>query len=265
MQMTHTAPSPVDIAGRAAAPALSAWNRLARPQAAPVGFEPELTAALPEPARRWLSHSVSPGTPLARAAIVEMEGHIRIGRWLPFRAVQLHAPPQGYVWAARARLGPISVSGFDRYDGARGEMRWRLLGMIPVMTARGLDVDRSAAGRVALDALLVPTAFLDEAVTWREGPSSDAAVAEWRVGAESFVLELRIGANGALQSVVMNRWANPNGLPWGEYPCGGTLADETDFGGVRLATKMRAGYFFGTDRWDEGEFFRAEITNVTFI
>jgi hypothetical protein len=28
---------------------------------------------------------------------------------------------------------------------------------------------------------------------------------------------------------------------------------------------MRAGWFFDTDHWDEGEFFRAHITKVAFL
>ena len=102
---------------------------------------------------------IVPGTPLARAVIVEMECHIHLGRWLPFRAVQLHAPPDGYVWAARARLGPLRISGFDRFADDTGEMRWRLLGHVSVVNATGPDLDRSAAGRVALDAMLVPPLF----------------------------------------------------------------------------------------------------------
>ena len=52
---------------------------------------------------------------------------------------------------------------------------------------------------------------------------------------------------------------------WGEYPCGGILTGEADFGGIKLPTQMRAGWFFDTDHWAEGEFFRAQITKVTFL
>jgi hypothetical protein len=64
----------------------------------------------------------------------------------------------------------------------------------------------------------------------------------------------------------MPRWAQPSGHPWGEYPIGGTFADETDFDGVKLNRTIRAGYFYGTGKWDSpaGEFFRAEITQARF-
>jgi hypothetical protein len=194
-----------------------------------------------------------------------MEGRIRLGRWLPFHAVQVHAPPDGYIWAARTRLGPLSISGYDRYADGAGEMRWRLLSRIPVVSAEGPDLDRCAAGRVALDAVFVPTAFLTPAVTWRAGADRDAAIAEWSIGRHTLRPEVHVGPDGALRSVVMSRWARPPGHPWGEYPCGGTLRDEVDFGGITLPTQMRVGYFFSTDQAVEGEFFRARLTRATFL
>jgi hypothetical protein len=69
-------------------------------------FDPAMTRELPEPARRWLSHAIEPGTP---------------------------------------------VTGYDRLGSGAGEMRWRLLRLIPVLTAaspgrdyrRGFQLRRS--------------------------------------------------------------------------------------------------------------------------
>lgn len=259
---------PIRVAGRAATPALGAWKRLARhqPETVPAArFDPSMTTGFPEPARRWLAHAIAPGAVLARAVILEMEGHIRIGRWLRFRAVQVHAPPDGYVWAARAGLGPLSISGFDRYANQGGEMHWRLFGHLPVMNAAGPDLDRSAAGRVALDALFVPSAFLTQAPKWLDSTDAETATAEWTVGGHTLRPTLHLGPDGTLRSATMPRWAKPRGHPWGEYPCGGTLGDEAEFSGIKIPTSMRVGYFFGTNRWAEGEFLRARITNATFI
>jgi len=52
---------------------------------------------------------------------------------------------------------------------------------------------------------------------------------------------------------------------WGEYPCGGILTGEVGFGGIKLPAQMRAGWFFDTDHWAEGEFFRAQITKARFL
>ena len=256
----------IEVAGPAAEAVTEVWESLARSAPSGQQFDSAMTESLPEPARRWLSHVIAPGTPLARAAIVQMHGQIRLKRWLPFRAVQLQAPPAGYVWAAQVRWGPIWIGGYDRYSDATGEMRWRLFSRLPVMTATGSDTDRSAAGRVALDAMLVPTAWLQPTIRWR-ADGSDTVVAEWRVDNQTLAVTLTIAPNGALRSVTMPRWAQPAGHPWGEYPCGGTLDDETGFDGIKLGRRMRAGYFYGSQQWDSpsGEFFRAELTDVQFI
>ncbi|MBO0692668.1 MAG: hypothetical protein J2P58_07205 [Acidimicrobiaceae bacterium] len=262
----HDTPA-ATVAGAAVADMDETWERLARPTVSPPGFDTAMTESLPEPARRWLTHVIAPDQPLTRAAIVSMRGQIRLGRWIGFRAVQVLSPPAGFIWAARAGWGPLWISGYDRYSDDTGEMRWRLFSRIPVMSATGSDIDRSAAGRVAVDALLVPTAWLQEAVTWRTAENGDTVVAEWHVDDQTLPVTLRVGPDGALRSLVMPRWAQPSGHAWGEFPFGGTLTDETDFDGIKLPRNIRAGYFYETDQWDSpaGEFFRAEVTDVKFL
>lgn len=89
---------------REAAPVRDEWLRLAATTAGPPRFDPAMTATLPEPARQWLARAVTPGTPLWQTAILSMRGRIRLGRWRPFTATQVLAPPAGYIWAATARL-----------------------------------------------------------------------------------------------------------------------------------------------------------------
>ncbi len=99
---SRTRATPRQVAGRAAARVAELWDRFTGPAAPAASFDPSMLTGLPEPARRWLSHAIAAGTPMHRTVVLEMEGRIRLGRWLPFRAVQVHAPPDGYIWAARA-------------------------------------------------------------------------------------------------------------------------------------------------------------------
>ncbi|WP_238420798.1 DUF6544 family protein [Gordonia sp. 'Campus'] len=93
-------------------------------------FDPELCAELPAPARRWLCASLATGTPLARRVRITMTGSINLRAWRPFRAEQLIVPGHGFIWAARTRVGGLPVSGFDRFTGTEGEMRWKMAGLI---------------------------------------------------------------------------------------------------------------------------------------
>lgn len=89
--------------------------------------------------------------------------------------------------------------GYDRLSGGTGEMRWRLADLVPVVSADGPDVTRSAAGRLASEIALLPTAF--GGATWTGGEDADTAVACWGVGADQQRLGLHLGPDGRLRSV----------------------------------------------------------------
>jgi hypothetical protein len=239
------------------------WARLASGPAPQRRFAADLVTGLPEPARRWLTHAVAAGTPLWPRVQLTMRGKIRLGAWRPFTARQLLAPPHGFIWAATARVAGLPVTGFDRYSSGSGQMRWRLLGLIPVMTGAGPDVTRSAAGRLAGEGICwLPTAFTG--ADWSAGPDTDTAVATWRIGDEEEAVQLRVGRDGRLQEALVQRWGNPDGQPFGRYPFGVAVEAERTFGGATLPSVLRAGWGWGTDRQEAGEFFRAEITEAVF-
>jgi hypothetical protein len=122
---------------------------------------------LPEAVRRHLQSAIAPGTPLATSARLRMRGQLKLGGWLPFRAEQVLAPHHGFHWAARV-AGVIG--GFDHYLDGYGELRWTLLGLVPVVHAQGPDVARSAVGRAAGEAMWLPTALLPRfGVAWTAG------------------------------------------------------------------------------------------------
>ena len=247
---------------RAARSVRREWELLSRSTPPPETFDPSMLADLPEPARRWLTHAIAPGTPLWQTAELSMRGQIRLGAWRPFTARQVLAPPRGFIWAATARFLGIPVIGFDRLSSGSGQMRWRLGGLIPVMSATGPDVTRSAAGRLAGEMALVPTAF--PAATWTPGSDEDRVVVTWRIDGQDESAELHIGPNGRLLGAVMRRWDNPNGAQFGRYPFGVAIEAEETFAGVTIGSVLRAGWWWGTDRQSDGEFFRARITGATF-
>ncbi|HEX2298741.1 MAG TPA: DUF6544 family protein [Pseudonocardiaceae bacterium] len=247
---------------RAARSVRREWDLLSSSTDQPKAFEPSMVADLPEPARRWLTHAIAPGTPLWQTVELSMHGQIRLGAWRPFTARQVLAPPRGFIWAATARFLGIPVTGFDRLSSGSGQMHWRLGGLVPVMSATGPDVTHSAAGRLAGEMALVPTTF--PAATWTPGSDDDRVVVTWRIDGQDESAELQIGPDGRLVGVVMQRWGNPNGAPFGRYPFGVAIEAEQTFTGVTIGSALRAGWWWGTDRQAEGEFFRAEITEAKF-
>ncbi|WP_113701544.1 DUF6544 family protein, partial [Nonomuraea lactucae] len=215
------------------------------------------------PARRWVLRAIAPGAPLLRAVVLETHGTIRLGVWRPFRATQVVRPMAGYVWTAAARLGLLTVRGFDRYRGGVGEMRWRLLGVLPVMSGGGPDVSRSAAGRLACEFVLAPAAALDPRVHWK--PLDDRqAVARVPVGDEEHEVTLTIAPDGRLEAVTMRRWGDPGKGPYGPHPFGVECGREVTFDGFTIPAELRGGWWPGDARWAEGEFIRFAVDHARY-
>ncbi|TDK26623.1 hypothetical protein E2F48_05395 [Arthrobacter crusticola] len=193
-----------------------------------------------------------------------MSGQIKLGSsWRPFQARQIVAPQKGFIWAAEARVGGLPVRGYDRFSEGVGQMRWRLLGILPVVTARGVDVTRSAGGRLASEGVLVPTAF--HSAIWSAGPSPDTAVMTRVINGETEHVTIQVDPAGALTEVSMLRWGTPGGSPPGRYPFGVSIEAEAEFDGITLPSILRAGWLRGASRGNgDGEFFRARISKAVF-
>ena len=227
-------------------------------------FHPADADDLPEPVRRWLAHAIAPGTALRTTVELHMHGEIRLGAWRPFTAVQRLAVGDGFVWAATARLLGVPVVGFDRYTREAGEMRWRVLGLVPVMSADGDDVTRSAAGRHAGELLLAaPAAGLDPRVRWR-AVDANVAIARICVGRDSHEVRLGVGQDGRLTEIAMRRWGNPDGDGFGDHAFGASLDGEVCFGGFTIPRHVTAGWHYGTDRWTDGQFIRYTIDDARY-
>lgn len=209
---------------------------------------------LPGPARRWLDRAAPPGAPAARAVELESHGEIRLGRWRRFRARQLIVPGVGFVWAARVGSRPLSVTGFDRFTGGTGEMRWRLAGLLPVATATGPDTDRSAAGRLAAETVLLPPAMLAPGVAWSP-VDVDCVRAVVRAGDRDHELRLVVDDAGRLAEVSLPRWDAPGGPPPHEGVFRVRLEGEVDADGVLVPGAFTASW----DDDPDGPFMRCSI------
>ena len=236
--------------------------RVLRP-AEPGGFTSSELHGLPEAVRRHLAKAIAPGTPLATSARLGMRGHIKIGRWLPFRAREVLDPHRGFVWAART-AGVIS--GSDRYLDSTGGQDWKLGGLLTVMHADGPDLARSAAGRAGAEAIWVPTALLPRfGVRWTTS-GADQVTARYHVDEVAIQAHYRLDADGRVVRFVFDRWGDPEqSSTWAWHRFGGQITGWRTFDGVTIPSAGRVGWFFGSDRWPEGEFLRYQITDLQLV
>ncbi len=113
----------------------------------------------------------------------------------------------------------------------------------------------------------VPTALLPRyGVTWTAVDDSRIR-ASYRLDDTALDLRMEVDSEGQLVSVVFDRWGDPDNTgTWGVYPFGFLAEGHTSFGGgVTIPTAGRAGWYFDTDRWPTGEFFRFQITDYRLL
>jgi hypothetical protein len=219
---------------------------------------------LPEAARRYIEHAIAPGTRLARAIRLDMHGEIKLQRWLPFTAEQIIVWDRGFIWSATVRMFGMPIRGSDRLVDGKGAMQWRLFGIIPVMAASGPDITRSAAGRVAAEAVWLPSVLCDDDMLWATSDASHLH-ARFKAHGEPADLELVTDERGRLETIKLPRWGNPEGANFHYADFGGIVEEENTFAGYTIPTRLRVGWYFGTDRFEsEGEFFRATIDDATY-
>src|SRR6056297_81293 len=242
------------------------WNRLASMQpTAPERFSPEMVADLPEPARRYFTYMIEPGTPLLPVAEIDMTGQFSLGtrddpRYQPMEAQQILAAPEGFVWSMRTR-GGLPLSGSDSAQWTR----FRIFGLIPVARLGGdPDHTRSAFGRYAAEAAIwAPAALMPgPGVRW-SAVDADTARVTITYGALEQAVDVTVDAQGRPVEVSFQRWsdANPDKVHRLQ-PFGAVMSDFREVEGYRLPFRVEAGNMFGTDAYFP--FFRAHVTAIHF-
>lgn len=192
-----------------------------------------------------------------------MHGDIKIGKWRPFSAQQIVGSTEN-LWAAKASRFPMKVQGFDRYSASTGQMSWRLFGLIPVVTATGDDVTRSAAGRLASEVIgLTPAGALGPNVIWH-AIDDHRAIATVTIDQLAHEVTITVAGSGALRSVSLPRCGNPDTGPFQLHTFGVTFDGEFSADGCSLPRHIKAGWWPDTPR-EQGEFFRATLDGARFF
>jgi hypothetical protein len=148
----------------------------------------------------------------------------------------------------------------DRFAAGSGSTEGRLLGRRRVFAADGEDTTRSAAGRAALESVFAPMSLMPERGVQWGAEDGDVLVASFDVPPERPELRLRIDGDGALRSVVAQRWGDAGQRSFGYIPCGCEVRAERRFGDVVVPSSVTVGWWFGTPRY--APFFEAEILTL---
>ncbi len=112
------------------------------------------------------------------------------------------------------------------------------------------------------ETIWLPAVLLGDDVRWTELDGHPHATV--RAHGEPSEVDFDVAADGEVRSVSLPRWGDPAPEPLGYHPFGGLTSDPIEVDGFRIPTRHRVGWFFGTERFDEGEFFRCTVRRVRF-
>ncbi len=237
-------------------------THLSRGHSAPTVTESDLEA-LPEAIRRYLRATGSVGRPVARHFRATIRGRIRStpdDSWMPFTAEQhnfLSDPSRFFLMDARRGGLPVDVLHTFRSGTAR--MRVRLLSLLPLVNARGPDLDKAETVTVFNDlCIFAPSALIDPAIRWE--PMGDGAVrGHYTVGKNTVSAVLHFNERGELADFVSDDRLFASGGDEGLVPCRWStpLGAYRDFAGRRAFSR-------GEGRWhpETGEYSYLELELV---
>ncbi|OOY03263.1 DUF6544 family protein [Thioclava sp. F28-4] len=232
----------------------------------PPRFSADMVADLPEPARRFFTFAIAEGTPLHTVARLEMQGQFGMGDksapgYMPMRATQVLAAPQGFVWAMSGGTGGMRLSGSD---SAKWTRFW-IAGLAPVARFGGsADHKRSAFGRYVAEAVFwTPAAVLPGSkVTWEPVSANIARMTMRHDGLEQAV-DLTVATDGRPEQVSFQRWSNANPQKRHRLQSfGGYLSEFREVEGFWLPTHVEAGNNFETEAYFP--FYIADVTDIRF-
>jgi hypothetical protein len=207
-------------------------------------------AELPPAARRWLDRALPESHQATQGVELRERGEFLVGeRWLPWRGTHLIWQDDiGFEWTARMRV--FKVLPLRLRDGCGPADGWgtgKLLGVLRVRRAKGLEVVRSQLVRHLAELPLAPAAAaLNPALEWiDEGP--DRVAVHARIGDQEATVHLDVDEHGdVVRSHAPDR---PRDLPdrtFTDTPFQYSLADHAEVGGVRIPTRLEAAFDYGS-------------------
>ena len=239
---------------------------LAKPIDAPLVTESDL-APLPDPVRRYLRHAGIVGQPRVRNYRLRFRGRIRSApdsAWMPFEAEQQSfTDPPTRLFLMRARMFGLPVEAFHRLADGHATMQVKVVGIVPMVDARGDVMDRSETVTLLNDmCLLAPGTLLEPTVVW-EPVDARTVRARFTNGAHTIAATLFFDEDGLLTNFESSDRSrvSPDGKTFTQLPFSTPVRDYRSFGAERLAARGDAVYTLPDGPFTYGEF---ELVDIAY-
>ncbi|SCZ10259.1 DUF6544 family protein [Alkaliphilus peptidifermentans] len=219
---------------------------------------------LPQNVQKWLEYSGIIGKEKITAVRLKQIAEMRLGKdksWMPVQSEQYFITEEpGFIWKANIKAFPlIHIVGRDKYQDGQGNMLIKLLSLFTVADSKGKEIDQGTLLRYLAETVWMPTAALNEYITWEE-IDEDNAIATMTYGDITASGVFTFNDKGEVIKFEAERYGEFNGefrietwsIPIGDYK---------EFEGIRVPTK-------GNITWklDAGDFnwFNFEVIDIEY-
>jgi len=222
----------------------------------------EMIDDLPPAVQKWLKRSNVIGKEIIQTVYLKQKGEMRTkpdGGWMSVDAEQyITTDPPGFIWVADVKSSFMYLSGRDMYTEGNGHMLIELFSLIPVVDAKGEEIDQGALLRFLGEMVWYPSAALNDYVAW-DGIDANTARATMRYGGITASGTFKFNENGDFVSFEADRYYyRKEGSTLEKWVI--TASDHSEFDGIRIPANLSV-----TWRLD-GDFtwYKLEIVEVKY-
>lgn len=147
-------------------------------------YAPELVTeedliGLPAPVRNWLGNTALIGKEKIYAVRSKQTANMRLGadqKWMSVDIKQYMTTEDPWLlWFAKVKFAPlVHIAGKDTYADGHGQMLIKLQSLFPIVDATGDEIDQGTLVRFLGEMVWMPTAALNDYITWEEVDSNRA-------------------------------------------------------------------------------------------
>jgi len=224
----------------------------------------EMIDELPPVVQKWLKRSNIVGKEIIQLAYLNQRGEMKTkpdGSWMSVDAEQyITANPPGFLWIADVKSSFLHLSGRDKYEEGRGHMLIKLFSLIPVVDAKGKEIDQGALLRYLGEIVWVPSAALSDYITWEEIDSTTAR-ATMSYGGMTASGIFKFDENGDFVSFEADRYYYRKEGSTLERWIITAKKNYKEFGGIRVPVTLSVAWKFET-----GDFtwYKLEIREINY-
>ncbi|MBA2860831.1 DUF6544 family protein [Methanococcus maripaludis] len=239
----------------------SIWTILEKNASEDIYFdENRLNENISPLAKKFINNSIKNGTKIPKTAILDIEGKMRtkIDQTAPWNDISSKEilSKNGFVWKAELKSGPLILKGADYYFENNSEINFALYGLIPVVKESNTDITKSARGRLAIELIVWnPWKVLMDKNTEFKDVDSETFSVSFEIDGEPVTVYLKIDDEGNLKEVYMNRWNKLENDSYEYIPFGGTISDQLEQNGLKIAKTLNVGWNYGSREYVQTFYF----------